>query len=81
MTLYEIWYHDEWRTKNTYRRQYIGASEEDTKQWLMKNLDDWYDDMDATINNDIITQAMDQEFMYMTITPITVNKDGKVDWE
>ena len=47
----------------------------------MKNLDDWYDDMDATINNDIITQAMDQEFMYMTITPITVNKDGKVDWE
>lgn len=40
MTLYEIWYHDEWRTCDTYRRQYIGVSEEDTKQWLMMHLDE-----------------------------------------
>lgn len=79
MTLYEIWYHDEWRTKDTYERQYIGSSEEDTKQWLMIHLDEWHDDEDVKID-DIITQAMDQEFMYMTITPITINKDGTVDW-
>lgn len=79
MTLYEIWYHDEWRTCDTYRRQYIGVSEEDTKQWLMIHLDEWHDDEDVKID-DIITQAMDQEFMYMTVTPITINKDSTVDW-
>lgn len=79
MTLYEIWYHDEWRTCDTYRRQYIGVSEEDTKQWLMIHLDEWHDDEDVKID-DIITQAMDQEFMYMTVIPITINNDGTVDW-
>ena len=80
MTLYEIWYHDEWRSYDTYERQYIGLSEEDTKQWLMIHLDEWHDDEDATIDDDLITQAIEQEFMYMTITLITVNKDGTVDW-
>lgn len=80
MTLYEIWYHDEWRTCDTYRRQYIGVSEEDTKQWLMIHLDEWYNDNDTTIDNDIITQAINQDFIYMTVTPITINKDSTVDW-
>ena len=80
MTLYEIWYHDEWRTCNTYRRQYIGVSEEDTKQWLMIHLDEWYNDNDTTIDDDIITQSINQDFIYMTVTPITINKDGTVDW-
>lgn len=79
MTLYEIWYHDEWHTKNTYRSQYIGASEEDTKQWLMIHLDEWHDDEDVKID-DIITQSINQDFIYMTVTPITINKDGTVDW-
>ena len=80
MTLYEIWYHDEWRTKNTYERQYIGSSEEDTKQWLMVHLDEWYNDNDTTIDDDIITQSINQDFIYMTVTPITINKDSTVDW-
>lgn len=46
----------------------------------MQHLDEWYDDNDTMIDDDIITQAMDQEFMYMTITPITINKDSTVDW-
>ena len=78
MTLYEIWYHDEWHTYDTYRRQYIGTIEEDTKQWLIKNLDDWYDDKDVEIDN-IIEQGLNQKFTYMTITLITINKDGTVD--
>lgn len=45
----------------------------------MIHLDEWHDDEDVKID-DIITQAMDQEFMYMTVTPITINKDGTVDW-
>lgn len=65
--------------KNTYERQYIGSSEKDTKQWLMIHLDEWYNDEDVKID-DIITQAMNQEFMYMTITPITINNDSTVDW-
>lgn len=32
MPLYEIWYHDKWRTYDTYERQYIKSSEENTKQ-------------------------------------------------
>lgn len=80
MTLYEIWYHDEWRSRDTYRRQYISTDTEDVKQWLMENLDDWYDNIDVKID-DIITQAIEQDFMYMTITLITINKDGSVDWE
>ena len=45
----------------------------------MIHLDEWYNDEDVKID-DIITQAMDQEFMYMTITPITINNDSTVDW-
>ena len=80
MTLYEIQYHDEWRTCDTYRRQYIGSSEEDTKQWLMIHLDEWYNDNDTTIDDDIITQSINQDFIYMTVTPITINKNGTIDW-
>lgn len=81
MTLYEIYYHDEWRSIDTYSREHIASSAEDAKQWLMENLDDWYDDNDPTIDDDIITQAMDQEFMYMTVQTITINNDGTVDWD
>lgn len=46
----------------------------------MMHLDAWHNDNDATIDDDIITQAMNQKFMYMTVTPIAINNDGTVDW-
>jgi len=46
----------------------------------MLHLDEWYDDNDTTIDDDIITQSINQDFIYMTVTPITINKDGTVDW-
>ena len=30
MTLYEVWYHDEWRSTDTYQRQAILSSIDDT---------------------------------------------------
>ena len=61
MTLYEVYYHDAWRTK-----------------WLIENQEDWYDE--ETAIEDILEQALDQEFTYMTVKLIIVNEDGTVEW-
>ena len=43
MELFEIYYHDEWRTPSSYTREHIASSAEYAKQWLLEHLDDWYD--------------------------------------
>ena len=80
MVLYEIYYHDPWRTRSTYTRQHITTSEEDAEQWLLDNLDDWYCDNDPEIDY-IVDQGLEQAFNYMTIETSTINDDGSVDWE
>lgn len=80
MTLFEIYYHDPWRTRSTYARQYITTSAEDAEQWLLDNLDEWYDDDDELID-DIVEQGLKQTFNYMTIKIIIVKEDGTVEWE
>ena len=80
MTLFEIYYHDPWRTRSTYARQYITTSAEDAKKWLLNNLDEWYDDDDQEIE-DVVEQGLKQTFNYMTIKIIIVKEDGTVEWE
>ena len=79
MTLFEIYYHDPWRTRSTYARQHITTSAEDTEQWLLEHLDEWYDDDDELID-DIVEQGHTQNFHYMTIQIIIVKEDGTVEW-
>lgn len=79
MTLYEVYYHDAWRTKSTYGRQYIASDVHDLVQWLIENQEDWYDE--ETTIEDILEQALDQAFTYMTVKLIIVNEDGTVEWE
>lgn len=79
MTLFEIYYHDPWRTRSTYARQYITTSADDVAQWLLEHLDEWYGDDDQEID-DVIEQGLEQTFNYMTIEMIIVNDDGTVDW-
>ena len=78
MTLYEAYYHDAWRTTSTYRRQYIASDAYELVQWLIENQEDWYDG--ETSIDDILEQALNQEFDFMTVTLITVDEDGKVEW-
>lgn len=80
MILFEIYYHDPWRTRSTYARQYITTSAEDAKKWLLNNLDEWYDDDDQEIE-DVVEQGLKQTFNYMTIKIIIVKEDGTVEWE
>ena len=77
MTLYEVYYHDAWRTKSTYGRQYITSDPYDLVQWLIENQEDWYDE--ETTIDDILDQALNQEFTYMTVKLIVVNEDGTVE--
>lgn len=79
MALFEIYYHDPWRTRSTYARQYITTSAEDAEQWLLDHLDEWYGDDDELID-DIIEQGFAQNFHYMTIQIIIVKEDGTVEW-
>lgn len=78
MTLYEVYYHDAWRQKSTYGRQYIASDAHDLVKWLIENQEDWYDE--ETAIEDILEQALDQEFTYMTVKLIIVNEDGTVEW-
>lgn len=77
--LFEVYYHDAWRTNSTYTREHIASSAESAKQWLMENLNDWYDDHDEKIH-DVVEQGLNQDFLYMTVTKITINDDGSVEW-
>lgn len=79
MTLYEIWYHDEWRSTDTYQRQAILSTTRDTADWLITHKNLWYDN-ETPIDN-IVGQAIDQKFTYMTVTQITINDDGHVTFE
>lgn len=80
MTLYEVYYHDAWRTKSTYGRQYITTSAEDAAQWLLENIEDWYDEDDDPKIDYVVDQGLEQAFNYMTIETIVVNDDGTVEW-
>ena len=64
MTLFEIYYHDPWRTRSTYARQYITTSADDAAQWLLEHLDEWYGDDDQGID-DVIEQGLEQTFNYI----------------
>ena len=79
MILYEIYYHDAWRTRSSYGRQEITTTEEQAKAWLLENKSDWYDENDPKIK-DLIEQALEQKFQYMTVKTIVCNADGSVTW-
>lgn len=64
MTLFEIYYHDPWRTRSTYARQYITTSADDAAQWLLEHLDEWYGDDDQEID-DVIERGLEQTFNYI----------------
>ena len=46
MTLYEIYYHDAWRSISSYERQEITMTEEQAETWLLENKKDWHDEND-----------------------------------
>lgn len=79
MILYEIYYHDAWRSHSSYGRQEIFTTEERAKAWLLENKRDWYYESDPTIK-DLIEQALEQQFHYMTVQKIVCNEDGSVSW-
>ena len=79
MILYDIYYHDAWRTHSSYGRQMITTAEEKAKEWLLENKSEWYDEDDPKIE-DLIEQALDQKFQYMTVKTIVCNEDGSVSW-
>lgn len=79
MELFEIYYHDEWRTTNTYKRQYIASSATNTEQWLLGHLDDWYDNERDVEIYDVVEQGLNQAFTFMTVIKITLNGDGSVE--
>lgn len=79
MTLYEVWYHDAWRTRSTYGRQTIQSSVDDLIEWLLSHKAEWYDN--ETSIEDIVDQAIDQKFTHMTVTEIVVDDDGHVTYD
>lgn len=79
MILYEIYYHDAWRSHSSYGRQEIFTTEEQAKAWLLENKSEWYDENDPTIK-DLIEQALKQHFKYMTVQKIICNADRSVTW-
>lgn len=79
MILYEIYYHDAWRTRSSYGRQEITTTEERAKAWLLESKDEWYYEDDPEIK-DLIEQALEQKFRYMTVQMIVCNEDGSVSW-
>ena len=81
MQLYEIYYHDAWRTKASYGRQAIVTSEKEIENYLNENLDEWYDPEQDTPITNLIEQVFQQEFLYVTIKTITVHDDGTVAFE
>lgn len=81
MTLYEIYYHDQWRTITSYGRQAIFTSLEDVENYLLKNQDEWYNAaLDAPIT-DLIEQVLQQHFYHVTIKTITIHDNGAVDFD
>lgn len=79
MTLYEVWYHDAFRSTASYGRQTIQTSVEVLTDWLLSHKAEWYDD--ETPIEDIVDQAIDQKFTHMTVTEIVVDDDGHVTYD
>lgn len=79
MILYDIYYHDAWRTHSSYGRQMITTTEEKAREWLLGNKSEWYDEDDPKIE-DLMEQALEQQFKYMTVKTIVCNEDGSVSW-
>lgn len=79
MILYEIWYHGEWRSTDTYQRQAILSSIDETTNWLLTHKKHWYDN--ETPIDVIVDQAINQKFKYMTVTRIIIHNDGHVTFE
>lgn len=77
MTLYEIYYHDAWRSSSSYGRQEITMTEEQTEKWLLERKSEWNDENDPEIDN-LIEQAIEKKFTYMTVKEIVCNEDGSV---
>jgi hypothetical protein len=79
MELFEIYYHDEWRTPSSYKREHITSSAANTEQWLLKHLDDWYNNERDVEIYDVVEQGLNQAFTFMTVIKITLNGDGSVE--
>jgi len=79
MELFEIYYHDEWRTPSSYTREHIASSAANTEQWLLEHLDDWYNNERDVEIYDVIEQGLNQAFTFMTVIKITLNGDGSVE--
>ena len=79
MTLYEVWYHDAWRSTASYGRQTIQTSVEALTDWLMSHQAEWYDN--ETPIDAIVDQAIDQKFTHMTVTEIVIDDDGHVTYD
>ena len=79
MTLYEVWYHDAFRSTTSYGRQTIQTSVEALTDWLMSHQAEWYDN--ETPIDYIVDQAIDQKFTYMTVTTIVIDDDGHVTYD
>jgi hypothetical protein len=80
MILYEIYYHDAWRSSSSYGRQEITTTEEQAETWLLENKSDWYDENDPEIDN-LIEQALQQQFNYMTVQTIVCNEGRSVSFQ
>lgn len=57
------------------------SSEDEADQWLLENLEDWYDAENDPEIEYIISQALEQEFTFMTINAINIYEDSSVDWD
>ena len=57
------------------------SSEDEADQWLLENLEDWYGAENDPEIEYIISQALEQEFTFMTINAINIYEDSSVDWD
>lgn len=81
MHLYEIYYHDQWRTIASYGRQAIFTSLKEVEDYLLKNQDEWYDAAPDAPITDLIEQVLQQHFHHVTIKTITIHDNGAVDFD
>lgn len=80
MILFEIYYHDPWRTQTTYARQYITTSVDDATQWLLEHLDEWYCDNDPEIDH-VVDQRFDTRELLDKWTNVELKRDDLVCME
>lgn len=80
LTLYEVYFHDAHRYKMS--RQAIFTSAQETVDYLLECVIDWFDDNDPKdLSEDVLLEnAIGQMYQYMTIQVLTISKDGTVTW-